>query len=321
MQCPNCSNEIPEGKRFCGHCGHRLAPGPAPDAFDDSAPTQLASGPTPDAFDDSAPTQLATPEPVQEFRPASMPQAAQASAPPEIQAPTLTPPSAETSKPKGGLPGWAWALGGALLALTIVAIIVVVVINSSQPASPASRTKPTSRPAAATNPTSRPTATSKPAATAKPSEPTPVPESSWETFGDSFDLTTKEEAGLAMGEGDFYLSFDARQNSGFDPVTLDIFSEYSGVDIIEAIIWFETGHYLVIYEAWEEEGDSSSINAGFGTWNHVEVVGEDDVLSIYFNGSRLVALDRPTSEVTTEVQFITWNASTAEVRNVYVEGR
>ena len=26
MQCPNCGSEIPEGKAFCGNCGHRLAP-------------------------------------------------------------------------------------------------------------------------------------------------------------------------------------------------------------------------------------------------------------------------------------------------------
>jgi uncharacterized membrane protein YvbJ len=44
MLCPNCSGEIPEGKKFCGHCGHRLLTGDpvpsssAPENFDAVAP-------------------------------------------------------------------------------------------------------------------------------------------------------------------------------------------------------------------------------------------------------------------------------------------
>ena len=40
MRCPNCNSEVPEGKRFCGHCGHQLAPA-APEPFDDDAPTRV----------------------------------------------------------------------------------------------------------------------------------------------------------------------------------------------------------------------------------------------------------------------------------------
>ena len=45
MRCPNCNNEVPEGKQFCGHCGHRLAlVGPAtPAEFDEEAPTRVVS--------------------------------------------------------------------------------------------------------------------------------------------------------------------------------------------------------------------------------------------------------------------------------------
>lgn len=45
MRCLNCNNEVPEGKQFCGHCGHRLAPvGPAtPAEFDEEAPTRVVS--------------------------------------------------------------------------------------------------------------------------------------------------------------------------------------------------------------------------------------------------------------------------------------
>jgi hypothetical protein len=45
MRCPSCNNEVPEGKQFCGHCGHRLAPvGPAtPAEFDEEAPTRVVS--------------------------------------------------------------------------------------------------------------------------------------------------------------------------------------------------------------------------------------------------------------------------------------
>jgi WD40 repeat protein len=40
MRCSNCNNEVPEGKKFCGHCGHKLT---LPDAekFDEEAPTKL----------------------------------------------------------------------------------------------------------------------------------------------------------------------------------------------------------------------------------------------------------------------------------------
>ena len=38
MKCPNCNGEVPEGKRFCGHCGQPLVP----PGFDDDAPTRLA---------------------------------------------------------------------------------------------------------------------------------------------------------------------------------------------------------------------------------------------------------------------------------------
>ena len=45
MKCPNCNGEVPEGKRFCGHCGQRLVPiepRPMTADFDDDAPTMLA---------------------------------------------------------------------------------------------------------------------------------------------------------------------------------------------------------------------------------------------------------------------------------------
>jgi hypothetical protein len=41
MRCPNCNSKVPEGKRFCGYCGYRLEP--APDQFDDDAPTRLVT--------------------------------------------------------------------------------------------------------------------------------------------------------------------------------------------------------------------------------------------------------------------------------------
>jgi hypothetical protein len=42
MHCPNCKEEISEGKKFCGHCGFRLQPKPG---FDDEAPTRLEATP------------------------------------------------------------------------------------------------------------------------------------------------------------------------------------------------------------------------------------------------------------------------------------
>lgn len=30
MRCPNCSSDIPEGRKFCGHCGHRLTTAASP---------------------------------------------------------------------------------------------------------------------------------------------------------------------------------------------------------------------------------------------------------------------------------------------------
>ncbi len=43
MRCPNCNNEVPQGKRFCGHCGYRLEPtASTPDTFNEDAPTRMA---------------------------------------------------------------------------------------------------------------------------------------------------------------------------------------------------------------------------------------------------------------------------------------
>jgi hypothetical protein len=55
MRCPNCGQEIPEGKKFCGFCGTRLAP-PEPETppSEPGAPPEDAP-----AFDEEAPTSLA----------------------------------------------------------------------------------------------------------------------------------------------------------------------------------------------------------------------------------------------------------------------
>jgi len=79
MRCPNCNNDIPEGKKFCGFCGTRLVP-PEPQTqpteagtsppeeqsrFDEERPTSsLPQEVTPD-FDEDAPTSLA-PEQIEE---------------------------------------------------------------------------------------------------------------------------------------------------------------------------------------------------------------------------------------------------------------
>lgn len=45
MRCPNCGNEIPEGKRLCSHCGHRLLPA-EPQAAPASAPIPARIAPS-----------------------------------------------------------------------------------------------------------------------------------------------------------------------------------------------------------------------------------------------------------------------------------
>jgi len=40
MNCPNCNREVPDGKRFCGHCGQKLE---APERFDDNGVTRVES--------------------------------------------------------------------------------------------------------------------------------------------------------------------------------------------------------------------------------------------------------------------------------------
>jgi len=58
MNCPNCNQEIPEGKKFCGHCGHKLVPrepvihSPEPEGFDEQAPTIVDKSPIQPATDD-----------------------------------------------------------------------------------------------------------------------------------------------------------------------------------------------------------------------------------------------------------------------------
>ncbi|MBC8509463.1 MAG: zinc ribbon domain-containing protein [Chloroflexi bacterium] len=71
MRCPNCNEEIPEDKKFCGHCGHRLIPQepaispPEPEDFDEQAPTIVEEPPvqpTIEEIDESAPSTEPEPE-------------------------------------------------------------------------------------------------------------------------------------------------------------------------------------------------------------------------------------------------------------------
>ncbi|HLB65417.1 MAG TPA: zinc ribbon domain-containing protein [Anaerolineales bacterium] len=62
MRCQECGQEVPEGARFCGYCGHRLIAGhPAPvasrpiEAFDDDAPTRPETPPAPRGVQAGAP--------------------------------------------------------------------------------------------------------------------------------------------------------------------------------------------------------------------------------------------------------------------------
>jgi hypothetical protein len=103
MRCPNCDNEVPQGKQFCGHCGHPLA---------------LAEPAPPAGFDEEAPTRVVPTEPEEP------PAEAEAEATPAVEEP---PPEKEASEPQppaivdrswffAWLSTVGWALGFALLA-------------------------------------------------------------------------------------------------------------------------------------------------------------------------------------------------------------
>ena len=137
MRCPSCQSDIPEGKRFCGHCGQRLTP------VEPDAPAEAgAPAPAPEPFDDEAPTQLVTPAPeeppaepdagLEEEQPAPSPPPEE---PPEAipeEPVTPTPPPPVSPKPpsKRGSRKWVWAIVG----VAVVAVVAVAVLsNTSSP--------------------------------------------------------------------------------------------------------------------------------------------------------------------------------------------
>lgn len=121
MRCPNCDNEIPEGKQFCGHCGHRLAPAEpaATPEFDEEAPTRIAP----------AELEEPPPEPEAEAEPPPPPPGPEPEPPVEVEAaPAVEEPSPEKEAwepqppavvDRSWLFAWlstlGWALGFALL--------------------------------------------------------------------------------------------------------------------------------------------------------------------------------------------------------------
>jgi hypothetical protein len=119
MRCPNCNNEVPEGKRFCGQCGSPLTPaGPTTSEFE-NAPTRIA--PPEPAIPPAGPAvKRETPPPPPEPQPQPPPQPQAA---PAVETPT---PGQKTKRPqppaatdKTWLFAWlsilGWALGFALL--------------------------------------------------------------------------------------------------------------------------------------------------------------------------------------------------------------
>ncbi|MBC8496493.1 MAG: ABC transporter substrate-binding protein [Chloroflexi bacterium] len=97
MICPNCNEEIPEGKKFCGHCGHRLIS-----------------------------TDLVDREP----QPHVEPETPETPTPAPGAQKSHTPPADVT---KRGLPGWVWGLVGAVAVVLVLIATGTINIGSAIP--------------------------------------------------------------------------------------------------------------------------------------------------------------------------------------------
>ena len=162
MKCPNCNGEVPEGKRFCGHCGHKLE---VIVPFDDGAATRVGESPwmpkgdadddktkvdespifekedsidvTPVLSNDTAdefPIQPQTPAPPRDeiyqtvdapgIEKLEIPSKAHASEP---VVPLVTPPK----KRKRGK--WVWGLVGGMALIILITFVWVNSLSDSQP--------------------------------------------------------------------------------------------------------------------------------------------------------------------------------------------
>jgi len=130
MRCPNCNDEVPENKNFCGNCGHRLIP-PAPGKFEENSPTTLV--PIEAEVHDAA-----TPSPHETLEPkvvTSEPPSSEPDPPIEEPPERIIPPAATPSKkPKRRIPGWLWVLiiGVLIIIFAVYAFNLLPIFNITQ---------------------------------------------------------------------------------------------------------------------------------------------------------------------------------------------
>ncbi len=115
MICSNCAQEIPEGKKFCGHCGQQLVD--APDKGSKSATRPSVKDPEEVSATVIAPKRV-TPEPEK------------VATEPTSQEKTDKEETISREIPSRGVPGWMWGLIGAGAIVLVAAVVVIVLVIS-----------------------------------------------------------------------------------------------------------------------------------------------------------------------------------------------
>ncbi len=121
MNCPNCNQEIPEGKKFCGHCGHRLAEGIV-DQGSESATMPSKKKPEEISATVIAPKRV-SPEPEK------------VATEPTSQEKTDKEETISRDVPSRGAPAWVWGVVGiaGVLAVLLVLIFTGVIRLDTSP--------------------------------------------------------------------------------------------------------------------------------------------------------------------------------------------